>query len=74
MTEDLDFNIMENPYHGDSVELADQSIGENGSIHENNKTETITATTNIYYDMDDMDISERQTSVVTAIQNIYYEL
>ena len=37
MTEDLDFNIIENPYYGDRIELADQSIGENGNIHDNIK-------------------------------------
>ena len=71
--EDLELTTIENPYYGDSIELSEQTFGGNGNIRTNNNTERITTTTNIYYDMDDTEISSPRTTIVTATQNVYYE-
>ena len=67
--EDLESTTIENPYYGDSIGLYGQN--ENGAG--NNNTERVTTTNNVYYDMDDIEISGPRTTIVTATQNVYYE-
>ena len=74
MTEDLDFSTIENPYYGDDMESEGPSISQHGNGHDKKNTESITTTTNIYYDMDDTELSGPHTSIVTATQNVYYGL
>ena len=73
MNEDLQSATIDNPYYGEDIELSEHPYGANSHIRNNNSTETITTTTNIYYDDNHTELSGPHTSILTATQNAYYE-